>query len=201
MTGLKILNVSYNAIADVPKKTFPKLYELHTVDLSHNNVSIIANGVFQTLFSLRYLNLSYNQLDKIKPSTFGALSTLLELDLSNNILTDVSKGSLASLSSASYISLENNMLENLFQIPISLSRLNLRKNWLMEIPENTWPVMNALLTLDLGKNRMSNNLRGGAFAGLLTLQTLFLNDNGITFVPKESIANLNTLQYLHLEVI
>jgi Leucine-rich repeat (LRR) protein len=156
--------------------------------------------VFQTLFSLRFLNFSFNQLDKIKPSTFGSLTTLLEIDLSNNILTEVAKGSLASLSSASYINLENNMLENIFQIPISLSHLNLRKNWIMNIPQQTWPVMNALLKLNLGKNRLSDNLRNGAFGGLLTLQTLYLNDNGMKIVPKESLANMNTLQYLHLEV-
>lgn len=39
MTGLKILNVSHNQIETVPKKTFPKLYELHTIDLSYNNLS------------------------------------------------------------------------------------------------------------------------------------------------------------------
>lgn len=99
MTGLKILNVSYNLIHSVPRQTFPKLYELHTIDISHNNLSEIYNAIFQTLFSLRFLNLSHNSLEKIKPSTFGPLPTLLELDMSYNQLNDVSRGSLTRLAS------------------------------------------------------------------------------------------------------
>lgn len=99
MTGLKVLNVSHNLIHSVPRQTFPKLYELHTIDISHNNLSEIYNAVFQTLFSLRFLNLSHNSLEKIKPSTFGPLPTLLELDMSYNQLNDVSRGSLTRLAS------------------------------------------------------------------------------------------------------
>ncbi|CAH2011462.1 unnamed protein product [Acanthoscelides obtectus] len=62
MTGIKVLNVSHNLITTVPRKTFPKLYELHTIDLSYNKLTDIFNSVFQTLFSLRYLNLSHNSL-------------------------------------------------------------------------------------------------------------------------------------------
>lgn len=60
MAGLKILNVSNNEIAIIPKNSFPKLYELHTVDISHNSLTEIASAVFQPLFSLRYYNLIYN---------------------------------------------------------------------------------------------------------------------------------------------
>jgi len=99
MTGMKVLNVSHNLIHSVPRQTFPKLYELHTIDISHNNLSEIHNAVFQTLFSLRFLNMSHNSLEKIKPSTFGPLPTLLELDMSYNQLNDVARGSLTRLAS------------------------------------------------------------------------------------------------------
>lgn len=79
MTGLKILNVSYNQITTISRHTFPKLYELHTIDISHNKLKDIFNAVFQTLFSLRVLDLSHNDLEIIKPSMFGTLPTLLEL--------------------------------------------------------------------------------------------------------------------------
>ena len=60
--------------------------------------------------------------------------------------------------------------------------------------------MNALLSIDLSGNRLSNNLKSNSFGGLLTLQTLKLNANGITRAPHESLNGLSTLQYLHLEV-
>ena len=103
MTGLKVLNVSHNILRTVPRQTFPKLYELHTIDLSYNNISDIYNAIFQTLFSLRSLNLSHNALDRIKPAVFGPLPTLLDLDLSYNMLTELSSGSLTRLASCRLI--------------------------------------------------------------------------------------------------
>jgi Leucine-rich repeat (LRR) protein len=95
---------------------------------------------------------------------------------------------------------ENNQLETIFQLPISLNLLNFRNNSLKEIPEKNWPVMNALISLDLSHNQLENNLRGYSFLGLLTLQTLNLNSNGISRIPHEALTELKTLQYLHLEV-
>ena len=40
----------------------------------------------------------------------------------------------------------------------SLNHLNFRNNSVKEIPEKTWPVMNALLSLDLAHNEIENNL-------------------------------------------
>ena len=60
--------------------------------------------------------------------------------------------------------------------------------------------MNALISLDLSLNQLENNLRGHSFLGLLTLQTLNLNSNGISKIPHESLTEVKTLQYLHLEV-
>lgn len=200
MTGLKILNVSHNAIEIIPKNTFPKLYELHTIDLSHNNLTTITNAVFQTLFSLRNLNLSHNAMEVIKPPTFGTLPTLLDMDLSNNKLHDIARGALTKLSSLRLLTLENNGLEKIFTIPISLNELNLRNNWISRIEPRTWPSMNALLRLDLSNNQLGDSLASDSFSGLLTLQTVNLNQNGISRVPWESLQVLSTLQYLYLEV-
>lgn len=200
MTGLRVLNVSFNFITDIPKNTFPKLYELHTIDFSNNMISEISNAVLMPLFSLRNLNFSHNSLEKIKPSTFGALPTLLELDLSNNQLKDISRGSLSKLQSVRMLTVENNFLESVFQLPISLNHLNFRNNSLTEIPEKTWPVMNALLSLNLGHNQIENNLKGYSFLGLLTMQTIYLDSNGISQIPYEALSEMKTLQYIHLEV-
>lgn len=200
MTGLKILNVSHNAITSIPKNTFPKLYELHTIDISHNNLTTIANAVLQTLFSLRTLNLSYNAMEVIRSPVFGTLPTLLDMDLSNNQLVSIEKRALTKLSSLRSLTLENNMLQELFEVPISLNYLNLRHNQISEIPAETWPSMNALLGIDLTGNRLADNLSGDSFVNLLTLQRLHLNENGITRVPWQSLAVLSTLQYVYLQV-
>lgn len=200
MTGLKFLNVSHNQITNISKNTFPKLYELHTIDFSYNNLTTIFNSVFQVLFSLRYLDMSHNHLESIKPSTFGTIPTLLEMDLSYNRLHDVAKSGLSRLASARKLNLRGNRLDTLFILPISVSHLDLSDNRFEEIPAKVWPTMNSLLHLDLSDNRLGDNLVKGSFLGLLTLQTLNLNRNGITKVPWEALSDFTALQYLYLEV-
>lgn len=200
MTGLKFLNVSHNQIVEIPKNTFPKLYELHTIDMSHNNVSIIFGGVFQTLFSLRSLNLSSNQLSDIKAATFGTLPTLLEMHLDWNGLRTVARGALTKLNSLRSLTVEHNEIARIFDIPISLNALYLRDNRITEIPTRTWPTMNALLELDLADNMLGDRLTRDSFNGLLTLRHLTLSNNNITIIPRDSFTGLSTLQYLHLNV-
>jgi Leucine-rich repeat (LRR) protein len=64
-TGIVVLNVSHNSIIDIPKRTFPKLYELHTIDFSYNNLSEIDKSVFTNLLSLRHLYFQHNNLSDL----------------------------------------------------------------------------------------------------------------------------------------
>lgn len=203
MTGLKVLNVSYNNLKSIPKNTFPKLYELHTIDVSHNEIKDIFNGVFQFLLGLRFLNLSHNNLETLKSSVFGAMPTLLQLDISNNRLRDISRGALTRMASVRQLNARHNNLKKIFQIPISLSELDLSWNNLEEIATSgeTWPTMNSLLSLDLSHNTLKDNLGKGSFEGLLTLQRLNLSFNQISKAPWESLGDLSSLQYLYLQVI
>ncbi|EZA50723.1 Chaoptin [Ooceraea biroi] len=173
MTGMKILNVSHNQIHSIPRQTFP---------------------------NLRYLNMSHNSMEKIKPSTFGPLPTLLELDMSYNQLNDVARGSLTRLASCRSLTVKNNRLTRIFQLPISLGHLDFSENLLEEIPStDVWPTMNALLSLDLSRNRLSDNLQEGSFENLLTLRTLNLQANNITKPPWQALGSLTSLQYLYLQ--
>jgi Leucine-rich repeat (LRR) protein len=201
MTGLKILNVNLNVIEKIPRNTFPKLFELHTMDISYNRVRDIWNFMFKTLFSLRFLNMSHNSLRTIKGSTFGALHTLLELDLSHNELSDVNKAALVRCASLRRLTLHNNSLTEIFQLPISLSHLDLSHNATSNIPPlETWPTMNSLLSLDLSYNIVGDSLERGAFSNLLTLQRLNFDGNGIMKVPWESLSELYTLQFFNMQV-
>ena len=71
-TALCLLSTPCLQIVDIPKKTFPKLYELHTIDFSHNNLSTIERSVFVNLLSLRNLNFTHNHLEVIEVGTYQA---------------------------------------------------------------------------------------------------------------------------------
>uniref|UniRef100_A0A336JWN3 CSON011490 protein n=1 Tax=Culicoides sonorensis TaxID=179676 RepID=A0A336JWN3_CULSO len=198
MAGIRLLNVSFNNITIIPKQTNLKLYELHTIDISHNNITDIADNIFQPALALRYLNLSHNALKRFRVATFGALSSLLDLDISNNYLENVPKDTFVKLASLSSLNLENNLLQNMVRPSLSLSVLRFKNNKLSSIDSEVWPVMNALLTLDLTNNTLNDNLVDENFASLLTLRELHLANNNITKISKGSFRGLNSLQYLGL---
>ncbi|ODN04661.1 Insulin-like growth factor-binding protein complex acid labile subunit [Orchesella cincta] len=197
MAGIKILNVSHNELREVNKNTFPKLYEMHTVDLSWNNISKIHSAVFINLFSLRNLNMSHNSLTDLSGSAFGAVPTLLDLNLDHNNLTTVSNAAFSRMASLRELSVANNRMKKVFQISGSLNGLNLANNEITSLSK-AWPTMNALQRLDLSGNQLGGNLPGGAFDNLGALSKISLADNNITEVPADALSTLTTIQYIDL---
>ncbi len=175
-----MLNASHNELVDVPKGSFPKLFELHTIDFSHNNISSVGRGVFGQLFSLRTLTFRHNSLTDLESSTFGKLPSLLSLDMSHNQLRRVRRGVLAGLTSVRQVWLNNNQLSEIPSPPPSLTHLHLAHNNLTSIGgrRSAWPSMNSLLYLDLNANSLRDSLKAGTFSNLLTVGTLKLRANG-----------------------
>ena len=198
---MAILNLSYNSLQVIPKKTFPKLYELHTMDLSHNEISDIDGATLSNLGTLRHLNLSYNNMTTLGGSTI-AFNTLVELDLSFNGLKDVSRSAFTRLPSIRSLYLQHNDIANIFQLPISLNELNLADNKISKIPPHrTWPVMNALLSLDLSNNQLGceGGLEAGSFVNLISLQSLFLSNNSLSVVPWQALADMPSIQHIYFD--
>lgn len=201
MTGLKILNVTYNRLTVIPRNTFPKLYELHTIDLSHNEIEKIAPEVFQPLFGLRYLNLSNNYLTEITSRTFGKVATVLELSLRENRIENVKPDAFTYLISLQTLDLSDNAIESIFTLPNTLFYLDMSKNYVSNIePARTWPSMNTLVSLDLSHNLIGDSLEKEAFLNLLVLQRLNLAYNNISVPPADSLRDLSSLRYLNMEV-
>lgn len=120
--------------------------------------------------------------------------------MSYNNLRDIAKSALTRLASTRKLVLRGNKLTSMFILPISVSHLDLSENEFEQLPQKLWPQMNSLLSLDLSRNKLGDNLESGSFANLLTLQKLNLNYNGMTKAPYASLTDLTALQYLYLEV-
>ncbi|RXG60327.1 Insulin-like growth factor-binding protein complex acid labile subunit [Armadillidium vulgare] len=198
--GLKILNVSYNPLKRIPRNTFPKLYELHTIDGRYCQIEEIGRAVFANLFSLRNIYLSHNNLTKLFGGIFGSLPTLLMLDLSHNRIESISNGMFADLNSIRDLILNDNNINAIFRLPQSLNSLNLRNNNISYIkPHSTWPTMNALLYLYLGNNSLGDSIGSGTFQHLNSLRNLDLSNNSIPEPPWQALSEMQTLQYLNME--
>lgn len=201
MAGIKILNVTHNNIRTIPKGTFPKLYELHTLDFSHNRIKTISTTVFQPLLSLRSINLSHNALEDLKSTTFGTLPTVLELFLNRNSIRKINAATFVKMSSLSHLDLSDNDIAQIPTIPISLSSLTVSRNKIKNVgPDRAWPSMNALLSLDLSHNELGDSLDAGSFSKLLSLQSLILDYNSITVPPASAVSQLVSTRHLSLKV-
>ena len=161
-TSIKFYLLTNFQITTIPRKTFPKLYELHTIDFSYNNISEIDNSVFANLLGLRNLNFTHNHLEQLRPTTFGKIPTLLQIDLSYNFLVKVGRGAFGGLASLRSINLENNRLKEIPSPSISMTHLHLAHNNISKIRgRSPWPVMNSLIYIDLDNNNLADTLDGG----------------------------------------
>lgn len=96
--------------------------------------------------------------------------------------------------------IHHNNISEMFDIPQSLSHVDLSYNSLTFETPHKWPSMNSLLSLNLSNNYLGDNLVLESFTNLLTLQSLDLSFNGITLPPKQALLALPSLQKLNLEV-
>ncbi|XP_040569853.1 uncharacterized protein [Lepeophtheirus salmonis] len=198
--GLKVLNVSHNEIVDIPKNTFPKLYEVFRLDFSHNNISIIGKSVFSTLLSLRHIDLSHNSLTKLDSGMLGKVPTLLDIDLSYNKLNRVRRSVFGGLSSIRFVKLHHNELNEVPAPPISLNAMDCSYNNIKEIKgRQPWPVMNSLLELNLDYNQLGDSLEAGRFDGLIVLKSIGLRGNNISKPPWEALRSLRSVNYIDLD--
>ncbi|KAG8231119.1 hypothetical protein J437_LFUL010445 [Ladona fulva] len=217
MTGLRLLNVSDNSLGAVPRNSFPTkglgLPELNTIDMSRNNISNIANGVFVPLLGLRNLLLSENSLEELGGSVFGAMPSMLHLSLANNKLATIGRSAFTRCASLRNLNLSNNSLTSItFAVPPAMATLDLSNNQISSLgppppaaASPPWPPMNALLEIDLGGNRLGDegtledpDRAEAAFANLLTVRTLNLENNGLRTVPHRALSRLGSLSTLSL---
>lgn len=83
-TNVTRLDLAYNRIRDVPKRTFFFLSALRRLDLSHNEI-VRVDGL-SGLAHLEYLSLAFNALDTVQSSMFEGLHELRHLDISYNAI-------------------------------------------------------------------------------------------------------------------
>ncbi|RXN22526.1 vasorin-like protein [Labeo rohita] len=81
---LGMLDLSQNALNEVPDGVFSPLSSLHNLDLSSNHIIHISKDSFAGLVNLERLYLYNNRIQSIHPAAFEGLENLLELKLQGN---------------------------------------------------------------------------------------------------------------------
>lgn len=84
------------------------------------------------------------------------------------------------------------------EIPSDTNILDLRYNFIREIPANTFQGLSHLHTIFLNENQL-RNVNSGAFHGLPSLKYLYLDKNRISNVSADAFQGLNHLDSLYLQ--
>ncbi|KAL8604997.1 hypothetical protein ACOMHN_018799 [Nucella lapillus] len=180
--SLRTLNVSHNALADLPYRFFQGIYAVHKLDLSNNNFTQVPPAL-ATLHDLKVLDLSRNLIGWLSLSHVASVQGLLTLDLSGNRIGDLAGQGEAAVRGGRFLSLQS---------------LNLSRNSISSIRGGVFSPMPHLTTLDLSHNRLSAVVDATFSPFLYSLSSLDLSHNLLPDLPPLSLTHLPHLHHLSL---
>ena len=193
---LRILSMCACGIEALPP-SIGRLTDLRELNLASNRLKWLPD-TFCKLVNIETLHLTANHLRSL-PEDFGDLTKLTRLDLANNELTTL-PASLRRMTEVTEVVLSANHFatvpDALFQMPV-LAHLTMNTCRVADIPQAmVWMLGPRLRSLKLSANELldlPNDL-----AGLAGLETLWLEWNGLEFLP-DSFRLLERLADLRLD--
>lgn len=149
-TKLTNLNLSFNRLRKISKKTFYNLINIENLILSYNNISEIENDTFTFLPNLQHLDLSYNNIQASSIRSLQGIPDLIGLSLAYNPnLSNALQGFVASWSLKELDASGT----NLCQIPAALAQ-SVRT---LKLMDNNFQVINHVF---FKLNKMCNKYCG-----------------------------------------
>ncbi len=201
------LNFSNNILSKISPDAFRDINKLNTLDLSHNKINYLNLETFKPLIdSLINLQMEFNQLHNMETSRLSIIlksfKKLENLDISQNQLVYLPQ--ISAMKNLKYLNLENNNIEFLTDsdtneplLPITLIKLNLKKNQLKHLNEKSFVLMPKLQYLNLAHNQITE-ISENSFAHLTRLIELNLSFNCLKHLPSRIFYTLTSLDQLDL---
>ena len=204
LESLMKVDLSRNSINSCNSYFLPETLE--TLNLRSNYLTEVPNFCSMNGTSnvprLKTLNLLHNLIYSISKRTFDCLPFLTELNLGENNISTCAK-SLKQLESLMKVDLSRNRINscNSYFLPETLETLNLRSNYLTEVPNfcsmNGTSNVPRLKTLNLLHN-LIYSISKRTFDCLPSLRELNLGENDIERIPSNTFSSLTRLQDLFL---
>ncbi|WJX53382.1 non-specific serine/threonine protein kinase [Trifolium repens] len=177
LSGLKLLNLSYNSISGEVPKELGQLEELEELYLDGNKISGSIPNSLGNLLKLNNIDLSRNELVGKIPISFGNLQNLIYMDLSSN-------------------KLNGSIPVEILNLPTLSNVLNLSKNFLSgPIPQVG--KLPTIATIDFSNNQLYGNIPS-SFSSCLSLEKLFLTNNLLSGSIPKALGDVRGLETLDL---
>lgn len=169
------LYLNSNGIEHLNISTFEGLVKLNHLDLSMNALEFIHSSTYFDNVELKSVNLSYNSLYQFPNLT----SLLTSLDLSYNFIETLESNSLNGMPKIKSLNLNDNRLQRLPNglQSLTLTRLNIRRNRLMELNNSSFAELPELEQIDVSGNRLTEAIDPSIFQENVKLETIRLEDN------------------------
>ncbi|KAG5878328.1 hypothetical protein JTB14_030978 [Gonioctena quinquepunctata] len=217
-----LLNLSHNDMTVMNKSIFNNSFVNH-LDLSFSNVKNFSVNFFEGLKNCGIVNLTGNHLESIHDiCKFVEFSSI---DLSHNRIKRIGVNAFKNCNRLYELKLSNSGIEyiepNSFNgSKSSLVHLDLSKNNLINLKENSFVNLTSIETIDLSSNNLGvletnmfynlsvmdiklwntsiKYIQNRAFNNLYNLQSLNLSNIGITFMEPNAFFNLPSLDTIDL---
>nr|XP_023014244.1 uncharacterized protein LOC111504011 [Leptinotarsa decemlineata] len=201
LTDLIGLNLSHNAINDLPRDVFEYPDNILRLCLSYNLLKAIPFQVFAPMVGMQELDLSHNQLVTFLDHFFKLNRNIEVLLLNNNNITKITSNAFADLVELKRLDLSHNSLQaismGLFDSLSNLEYLNLAHNPLVNMPSGTFRGLGKLKILDLSSNKLSQ-LSFGLLHFSPLLISLSLDDTQIEVIHDTELLGVPKLEFLSL---
>ncbi|XP_030612378.1 toll-like receptor 13 [Archocentrus centrarchus] len=203
LQNLSILSLSHNRLPLVPAATrnIPTLSEL---DLSTNNISTLDCQDFTNQTKLKKLYLYQNSISALQACLFKDLKRLQTLKLQTNQITKLNGAFKEYLPNLRHLYLNGNKLTAIYKEEFkglySLQKLQLHQNQIDTLDHLSFIGLTNLTNIQLQKNSISQDeLNKGAFHTLISLKTLDLSENHITYKENKTLSDPPFSNLSHLE--
>ncbi|EDW35147.1 GL24767 [Drosophila persimilis] len=211
LNELRLLNLSQNRLAELPRNIFEGGVQLERLYLSKNRLSVLPFQLFQTARDLQMLDLSDNRLLSFPDNFFARNGQLKQLHLQRNQLRSLGRHSLYNLRELRQLDLSQNSLTSIdrkaFESLGQLLALNISGNNLTTLSSIIFQPLHALRQMDLSRNQFKQ-LPSGLFQNQRALALLRIDETPIEHFSNwisrtdESLVDpqiLHRLRYLSLQ--
>ena len=201
--NLQVMDLSFNKIQEIGRRTFNGLTQMKFLSLRHNDVTNngLPYGLLCDAPSLEYLDLRELDFDVFPSQIFkcnSVTSKIKAIDISNSRLNDVPNRSMDPLTALESLNLGNNLLgkllKNSFEGASSMMHLNVSGNMLYDLFPDFCATLPKLETFLLSDNEFKT-FNFNELEDCSEIKTLDISMNNITGLSG-SVSNLTKLEKL-----